>query len=152
MDISHEAARDAEFIISSRPRPLQKTSVTLSPGLVIQHRDRMIMFQAKHRVEVVTKFISCFQVAPLVESATFVIYISNHDTPNTRYWTLHWFRALLWPLPVLSLFRAGRWAASAIRRPSVTTKAALISSTDHGGGKRRGGHSQLPDWCGRLTH
>jgi len=54
----------------------------------------MFMFQAKHRVEVVTKFISCFQVAPLVESATFVIYISNHDTPNTRYWTLHWFRAI----------------------------------------------------------
>jgi len=23
-------------------------------------------------------------------------------SPNTRYWTLHWLRALLWPLPVLS--------------------------------------------------
>jgi hypothetical protein len=36
--------------------------------------------------------------------------------PNTRYWTLHWLRALLWPMPVLSLFRAGRAAVSAIRR------------------------------------
>ena len=113
-NISEQALIKATLVLW--PRPLQKSPGTLGAGLVIQHRDRMFMFQAKHRVEVVTKFISCFQVAPLVESATFVIYISNHDTPNTRYWTLHWFRALLWPLPVLSLFRAGRWAASAIRR------------------------------------
>jgi len=35
---------------------------------------------------------------------------------NTRYWTLHWLRVLLWPLPVLSLFRVGRAAVNAIRR------------------------------------
>jgi hypothetical protein len=35
---------------------------------------------------------------------------------NTRYWTLHWLRVLLWPLPVLSLFRAGCAAVNAIRR------------------------------------
>jgi hypothetical protein len=35
---------------------------------------------------------------------------------NARYWTLHWVRVLLWPLPILSLVRAGRAAASAIRR------------------------------------
>lgn len=27
---------------------------------------------------------------------------------NTRYWALHWIRVLLWPLPVLTLVRAGR--------------------------------------------
>ena len=64
MDISHEGAKDAAFIISSRPRPLQKTSGTLGPGLVIQHRGRMFMFQAKHLVEVVSKFISCFRSRP----------------------------------------------------------------------------------------
>jgi len=31
---------------------------------------------------------------------------------NTRYWTLHWLRALLWPLPVVSLVRVGaQWRA-----------------------------------------
>ena len=50
MDMSHEAAKDVAFIILSRPRLLQKTSVTLSPGLVIQHRDRMFIFQAWPRV------------------------------------------------------------------------------------------------------
>ena len=59
MDMSHEAAKDVAFIILSRPRLLQKTSVTLSPGLVIQHRDRMFVFQAKHRVEVVFSEVHC---------------------------------------------------------------------------------------------
>ena len=27
---------------------------------------------------------------------------------NTRYWVLHWLRVALWPLPVLTLFKAGR--------------------------------------------
>jgi hypothetical protein len=35
---------------------------------------------------------------------------------SARYWTLHWVRVLLWPLPVLSLVRAGRAATSAVRR------------------------------------
>jgi hypothetical protein len=35
---------------------------------------------------------------------------------DARYWTLHWLRVLLWPLPVLSLVRAGRAAGGAIRR------------------------------------
>ena len=43
------------------------------------------------------------------------IYISAMS-PSTHYWTLHWLRVLLWPVPVLSLIRAGRWAVSAIRR------------------------------------
>ena len=42
-------------------------------------------------------------------------YISAMS-PSTRYWTLHWLRVLLWPVPVLSLFQAGRWAMSAIHR------------------------------------
>jgi hypothetical protein len=29
---------------------------------------------------------------------------------NARYWTLHWIRVVLWPLPVLTLVRAGRHA------------------------------------------
>ena len=36
--------------------------------------------------------------------------------PNARYWTLHWLRVLLWPLPVLSSLQAGRRAVSALRR------------------------------------
>jgi hypothetical protein len=35
---------------------------------------------------------------------------------NARYWTLHWVRVLLWPLPVLTLLRTARAAASAVRR------------------------------------
>ena len=35
---------------------------------------------------------------------------------GARYWTLHWLRVLLWPLPVLSLFRTGRGVVNAIRR------------------------------------
>ena len=31
-------------------------------------------------------------------------------SPTARYWTLHWIRVLLWPLPVLTLLRAGRGA------------------------------------------
>jgi len=29
---------------------------------------------------------------------------------RTRYWTLHWIRVLLWPLPVRTAFRAWRAA------------------------------------------
>ena len=36
--------------------------------------------------------------------------------PNARYWTLHWLRVALWPLPVLTLFRAGRRTLSLLRR------------------------------------
>ena len=46
MDMSHEAAKNVAFTISSRHRPLQKTSGTLGPGLVIQQGDRMFIFQA----------------------------------------------------------------------------------------------------------
>jgi hypothetical protein len=35
---------------------------------------------------------------------------------SARYWTLHWLRVLLWPLPVLTLARAGRAAVSAMHR------------------------------------
>ena len=35
---------------------------------------------------------------------------------NTRYWTLHWLRVVLWPLPVLTLVRAGRGALHRVRR------------------------------------
>jgi hypothetical protein len=34
---------------------------------------------------------------------------------SARSWTLHWLRVVLWPLPVLSLVRAGRAAATAVR-------------------------------------
>jgi hypothetical protein len=37
---------------------------------------------------------------------------------NTRYWTLHWVRVVLWPLPVLTLVRAGRGALNIMRRVS----------------------------------
>jgi hypothetical protein len=36
--------------------------------------------------------------------------------PRTRYWTLHWLRVALWPLPVLTLLRAGRATANGVRR------------------------------------
>jgi len=36
-------------------------------------------------------------------------------SPTARYWTLHWLRVLLWPLPVLSLLRVGRSTAGTIR-------------------------------------
>jgi hypothetical protein len=35
---------------------------------------------------------------------------------NARYWALHWLRVALWPLPVLTLFRAGRSALHLGRR------------------------------------
>jgi hypothetical protein len=41
---------------------------------------------------------------------------SRRTHVSARYWTLHWLRVLLWPLPVLSLMRAGRAAATAVRR------------------------------------
>src|SRR5262245_44295910 len=47
--------------------------------------------------------------AVIIEIVSGPIYISAMS-PSTRYWTLHWLRVLLWPAPVLSLFRAGRWA------------------------------------------
>jgi hypothetical protein len=53
--------------------------------------------------------------ADIIEIVSGPIYISAMSR-STRYWTLHWLRVLLWPAPVLSLFRAGRWAMSAIRR------------------------------------
>ena len=37
-------------------------------------------------------------------------------SPNARYWTLHWLRVALWPLPILTLFRAGRGALNLMRR------------------------------------
>ena len=53
--------------------------------------------------------------ADIIEIVSGPIYISAMS-PSTRNWTLHWLRVLLWPAPVLSLFRAGRWAMSSIRR------------------------------------
>ena len=42
---------------------------------------------------------------------------SSHPmSPHTRYWTLHWFRVALWPLPVLTLFRVARGALNLVRR------------------------------------
>jgi hypothetical protein len=37
-------------------------------------------------------------------------------SPNARYWTLHWLRVALWPLPVLTLFHSGRAALKVMRR------------------------------------
>jgi hypothetical protein len=37
-------------------------------------------------------------------------------SPRTRYWTLHWLRVALWPLPVLTLFRVARATANAVCR------------------------------------
>ena len=54
-------------------------------------------------------------MADIIEIVTAPIYILAMS-PSTHYWTLHWLRVLLWPAPILSLFRAGRWAMSAIRR------------------------------------
>jgi hypothetical protein len=34
---------------------------------------------------------------------------------SARYWTLHWVRAALWPLPVLTLVRAGRRIIDGVR-------------------------------------
>jgi hypothetical protein len=34
---------------------------------------------------------------------------------NARYWTLHWIRVVLWPLPVLTLVRGGRAALHRMR-------------------------------------
>jgi len=34
---------------------------------------------------------------------------------RTRYWTMHWLRAVLWPLPALTIFRAGRAALNRMR-------------------------------------
>ena len=52
MDMSHEAAKNVAFTISSRHRPLQKTSGTLGPGLVIQQADRMCIFRAWLKAEI----------------------------------------------------------------------------------------------------
>ena len=58
----------------------------------------------------------CFgPITDIIEIVTAPIYILAMS-PSTHYWTLHWLRVLLWPAPILSLFRAGRWAMSAIRR------------------------------------
>jgi hypothetical protein len=37
-------------------------------------------------------------------------------TMSARYGTLHWIRVVLWPLPVLTLLKAGRAAMKAMRR------------------------------------
>ena len=34
---------------------------------------------------------------------------------KARYWTLHWLRVALWPLPILTLFRVGRRALKLVR-------------------------------------
>jgi hypothetical protein len=34
-------------------------------------------------------------------------------SPGARYWHLHWLRVVLWPLPVLTLFKVGRATVSA---------------------------------------
>ena len=40
-------------------------------------------------------------------------------TANARYWTLHWIRAVLWPLPVLTVVRACRGALRFARRAAA---------------------------------
>ncbi len=35
---------------------------------------------------------------------------------NARYWTLHWIRVVLWPLPILTLVRAARGAQHLMSR------------------------------------
>jgi hypothetical protein len=42
-------------------------------------------------------------------------------SPRTRYWTLHWLRVALWPLPVLTLFKVGRATVNAARRMMTFT-------------------------------
>jgi len=34
--------------------------------------------------------------------------------PRAHYSIVHWLRVLLWPLPVLSVVRAGRWAVGTL--------------------------------------
>jgi len=45
----------------------------------------------------------------VIRNPIFLIYISTMS-PNARYWTLHWLRVALWPLPLMTLLRAGRRA------------------------------------------
>jgi hypothetical protein len=70
-----------------------------------------------------------FQLAPLAESATFLIYISNHEPQH----------ALLDPVlvPSFAVAIAPSCLYSVRRRYALTTKHASNSSTDHGGGRRR---------------
>lgn len=35
--------------------------------------------------------------------------------PRSRYWTIHWLRVVLWPLPVVTFFKAGRTALNDAR-------------------------------------
>jgi hypothetical protein len=42
-----------------------------------------------------------------------------------RYWTLHWARVALWPLPVLTMVRTARAAVNALRREALT--AAFVA-------------------------
>jgi hypothetical protein len=35
---------------------------------------------------------------------------------SARYWTLHWIRVVLWPFPVMTLFKLGRGAVNVMRR------------------------------------
>jgi hypothetical protein len=47
---------------------------------------------------------------------------------RARYWTLHWIRALLWPLPALTLFRAGRSARHLLR--NLAASSGLLASRE----------------------
>ena len=38
-------------------------------------------------------------------------------SPRARYWTMHWLRVVLWPLPVLTIVRAGRATRNRMRHP-----------------------------------
>ncbi len=35
--------------------------------------------------------------------------------PRVRYWILHWLRVALWPMPIVTLFKAARIAVNTAR-------------------------------------
>jgi hypothetical protein len=35
--------------------------------------------------------------------------------PRVRYWILHWVRVALWPMPIVTLFKAARVAVNTAR-------------------------------------
>jgi hypothetical protein len=57
---------------------------------------------------------------------------------NARYWTLHWMRVVLWPLPILALFRVGRGAYD-----SLSKKNLNVSPRESGAATRKRKASRL---------
>ena len=69
---------------------------------------------------------------------------------RTRYWTMHWPRVVLWPLPVLTFFKAGRAAANVMRG-----RYATMSAYDQSGHSRVSldlSDASKPEDLGRLGY